>query len=756
MRSASLPFALTLMFFSQFVASAPPPPSGAGGGGPPASQGGAGGPGSSGSPAANGPSGGFPGISWARAEWDSKLTVGPSKGDVLICYKLVVGNTAAQPYLLEPVRSLTNYHASPGCSALDSLHPIFMRQRLVIGIDVANVPIASLKLLNINVTNQQGVPINPNPIRPSFSPAAAGSENLAGPVVYFLIWPNQIPGDVLPTVSINTVYTPPVPGQAWQPQTVYLAGTVVTPTGQPSHFYVAITSGISDPPGNPPPFSTVQPGVVSEGTTSIVWNEMTAPPANTPGLQQWQPNTVVSVGGMVTPTVPTGHAYKATARGITGRVQPNFPITPGSSVLENSTLQWMDAGTNAPSVAGGGAPTLWLPSTLYVVGSVILVPANGHYYVAMSSGVSGASPPTFPVTISGQLITETSVDPKVEDSPSVARMQWQYYDSKSARVWTRNTAYNSGDYIVVRGLNGDQNDATYFVANNAGTSSSDRPSAFNISLENAEARANRTWTVRDNDIEWRYVGPQTWGAGQPYPTGFLIQPDPPNGNFYKALIGGTSGPTQPAFPLVTRNPITWQDVGTTPPPSVTAGVPSDMTVNLVNIQLPQSHSLYYFNVSSGVLYGSVRSENFSFQIPKGASNCGASTPATTLPPCNAVASTGAATVDPVVMFTGYFQPMDSESPYSFSRDFWRWPGFSFGLSLANPTSNFYLGFSSEFPTRNIQLVYGVMFSKVARLASPESQPPGTPGGTPNTVQTFKEGFFIGFTYNISQFLPANL
>jgi hypothetical protein len=575
--------------------------------------------------------------------------------------------------------------------------------------------------------------------------------------VFFLIWPNQIPGDVLPTVSINTIYTPPFPGQTWQPQTVYLAGSVITPTAQPSHFYIAITSGVSGPPGAEPGFPAVQPGVVSEATTTIAWLEVPAPTGGSPAPQPWQPNTIVAFGTVVMPTPPNGHFYKATSRGISGRIQPAFPTTPGSSVLETTTLQWMDVGATVPSVAGGGPATLWLPGTFYVVGNVIFVPTNGHYYVATSSGVSGGTPPTFPVTISSQLVTESLAPPKVPDGLPGALMQWQYFDSSAAREWTGSTPFVTGQCVVLHGLGGDRSTTTFFVARNSGTSSSALPPAFSFSSANAAGRAARTWVVQDNDIAWVYAGPDIWQAGQTYPTNFLIESAPPNGNLYRALVGGTSGSLQPAFPLSNQNPVTWQDIGTTAPTSVSAGVaPSDVTVPLVNFQLPQSHTLYYFNVSSGVGYGNVRSENFSFQVPARAATCGTSTATATIPPCKAVATNGTPTVDPLVLFTGYVQPMDSESPYSFKRDFLRWPGLSFGLSLASPTSNFYVGFSSEFPTRNIQLVYGVLFSKVARLAPTNSQPPGTPGGAPNTVQTFKEGFFVGFTYNISQFLPSNL
>jgi hypothetical protein len=80
---------------------------------------------------------------------------------------------------------------------------------------------------------------------------------------------------------------------------------------------------------------------------------------------------------------------------------------------------------------------------------------------------------------------------------------------------------------------------------------------------------------------------------------------------------------------------------------------------------------------------------------------------------------------------------------------------SFGLSLASPSSSFYVGGSFEV-FRNIQLVGGYNWSKQAHLPpSTTSQPSqATSSGTPLTIQKFSSAPFFGVTLNISGFIQG--
>jgi hypothetical protein len=93
-------------------------------------------------------------------------------------------------------------------------------------------------------------------------------------------------------------------------------------------------------------------------------------------------------------------------------------------------------------------------------------------------------------------------------------------------------------------------------------------------------------------------------------------------------------------------------------------------------------------------------------------------------------------------------------------DAWRdyIPAPSLGISLANPTKNFYLGASNEALVRNLQVFYGVAFQNASlRLAPNTSQPVWGGGGTQPAVATvsgFQKGFFIGATFNLSGFIQS--
>jgi hypothetical protein len=86
------------------------------------------------------------------------------------------------------------------------------------------------------------------------------------------------------------------------------------------------------------------------------------------------------------------------------------------------------------------------------------------------------------------------------------------------------------------------------------------------------------------------------------------------------------------------------------------------------------------------------------------------------------------------------------------------PGFSFGISLSNPTTNFYVGGSNELLVRNFQIFYGLALHNIGTgLAPGPSQPVW--GGTgsapaPATVSGFQKGGFVGGTFNLSGFIQS--
>jgi hypothetical protein len=116
-------------------------------------------------------------------------------------------------------------------------------------------------------------------------------------------------------------------------------------------------------------------------------------------------------------------------------------------------------------------------------------------------------------------------------------------------------------------------------------------------------------------------------------------------------------------------------------------------------------------------------------------------------------SKGSHLIDPVLGLTVYaLKPLDVERPFRMQDLI---PAPTFNLSLSAPTTNFHIGFASEFFVRNLQLVYGTSFVQETR--PPRGTPTATINGQPaylTTVKKFDKGAFFGFTINISGLINA--
>jgi hypothetical protein len=537
------------------------------------------------------------GLSYSKDTWPKLLTLPDAakvKKIAVICYGLVYTNSGVQPFVLEPRVSISGSEGNVvPCRVLDEKHPLMMDELLVIALDMREVDIKRLKILNINITNQQGNPINPTPVRPSFG-ASTTTTNLSAERIYYLTWPNRLPGDVIPTISVNAVYTPPAPGSTWEPYTFYPAGSVVT---SELHYFTTASGGVS------------------------------------------------------------------------GSSNPSWVISTPARVVDNH-VTWQHIGTTLPN--GMQQPKPWSNNTAYEIGNIILAPTNTNYYIAIDASgdqKTGNNFPVFPVT-SIASTRENPIDqlPKTDDQS----VQWQATGKISPAC-------------------------------------------------NAKSDTSRPWlpttVYKVNDIVC----------------------DPSDGREYRALVAGTSGAKIPDFARspTGKYPIVWFDSGTIPPASVSNGQPPDQSLSLLNLQLPQSHSRSYYNISSGVVVSSIRNKSFGFATQPGSStNSG-------MP----VQTSSNLLVDPVLMFTVYIIPIDAERHWQ-PKDLY--PGVSFGLSLSSPSSNFYFGGSSEI-LRNLQLVYGFNVAKVTKLA--EGTVP-TSSTSPATVQRYAKGGYIGLTFNLSGFIQG--
>lgn len=564
------------------------------------------------------------------------------------------------------------------CNSVNPSKPLLMNQILVLAIDMSGVPMDRFKILNLNLTNQQGAPLNPTPIRPSLSAGTATGAEVSGTFLYFdpgglksrpsevyyLTWPNQLPGDTIATISVNLVYTPVAAALPWESNTFYPAGSVVIPPpsgGNPTingHYYLARNGGISS--DNLPDFDSaavsVQRFLDGDGS-SLSWKEV-GPTSVYPVPPAWQAKTKYSRGSLVVPSPANGYYYEATADGTSSPSAPGFSNVLGSTSDESNSFGWTNKGLT--SVNPLTTPT-WAPGIAYAKGALVVPPnpPNGHYYEAQDGGVSGMTPPPFSIAPGGV----------VQDG---GRLIWVDVGStlpssaKVLKIWTPGAPYSIGDTI-----------------------------------ENLDS-----------------------------------------GHYYSAVQAGISGANPPQFNLTapktvpaTDSNITWQDLGTSLPASVASvgAQPSDLNVNLLTYTLPQVHALSYFNISSGVVFSSIKSVSFT---PTGI----------TAKPFQKVS--GSPIIDPILALSVYLKPIDAERPFQKSNLI---PAPTVAFSLSSPTTNFYLGGSSEFFFRNLQIVYGLSLSRVPTLLPDGQQLSAT---TPATRQVFAKGAFVGVSFNILGFIQS--
>jgi hypothetical protein len=681
------------------------------------------------------------GLMWPSATWDTDLTVLPEKPInqvVVACYTLNYGNSSAQPLLLKPaitteqrkpfeiackadgsgkllesnpgivarckaardminasrkpgapeISSFSDIKWSPPCANLDSNHPLKMGQTLVIGIDVNGVILTRVKILNLNVTTVAGNPINPTPITASFSNAGTTSTTTLGQGPYFLTWLNQVPGDTIATVNVNAVYTPAVPGEPWQPATIYPVGSVVISPQGDGHYYTATFGGVSAKDAtNVPAFRIGVVRQIQDGSAIWLDSGNVAPsggPGNSIGL--WAPGSFFNRGQVVLDPY-NGHYFTnlggsllcppGVAAAVACARSGYAPTDPFSlSTFDDGTVEWIDRGTVLPNgiVALPRNPATTYNHFAWVDGG------NTHYYQAIQNapGVPAAGALAFPIAARPTVVTDGSVVWQDAGTTAIA----------GATVWLPFHPYQLKDVVL-------SSSGEYYRATTEHGTSGPVPS-------------------------------------QPY---FGITPqDTLTTETDSAASAGKDADGKPI-----KMAVKWEDSGTMAPASVAGGATADQTVSLMNLQFAQSHTLSYYNLDSGVVFSFVRSPSFAF-------SCTTASP----PVCTAVQTSNSRIVDPVLLFTVYPVPWDAEAhcPDQFCLTHLKSnpPGFNFGLSLASPASSFYAGGTFEL-LRNIQLVGGYNFAKESALSATQPTAP-TSTTTPATIQKFSYKPFFGITLNV--------
>jgi hypothetical protein len=628
------------------------------------------------------------------------------------------------------------------CNNISPDQPLLMDQILVVAIDIAEIKPETLerfKILNFNITNQQGTSLNPTPIRPSIASGTATGSALSGAAgfsaavgaeglkttrtAYFLTWPNQLPGDTIPTVSVNLVYTPVAPALTWTSGTFYPAGSIVmfsdTKVKETNgHYYLALRSGISEKTPDP---SKAQESVQTfPDSPGVGWKDIgTTAPATGPAPHQWLANQKTQRGDHLGPIAPGGHYYEAQYSGTTGSTAPVFPVD-RTSVADGTTdgLTW----TNRGRTALNSPQQPWKSGTEYSDSEQVVPPGagNGHYYQAVGHGKSGAHVPDF--KIDGT------------NAPDVPGLQWRDMGLITYSSWQQGIAYAVGTRVLPSPPNG-----FYYEATNPGVSGMNAP-AFSTTVGDPTTEAPYlVWLDAGTTQPATVKNLRAWAASTPFFSGDAIL-YAQSGHYYTVIQPGISGFLEPSFsipapPIIDpSDPNEWQDLGTSLPASVTLGIPpTDQTVNLLTYTYAQAHALSRFNLTSGVVVDFIK--------PPNVVNTGtASAPVYTK-------SAGTALVDPILAVTVYIKPIDAERQFR-TKDLI--PGATIGFSLTSPSSNFYFGGSSELFIRNLQVVYGVAALKITELGPLTS---GMSTST-STVQNFKIRPFVGVSFNITGFLQS--
>jgi hypothetical protein len=155
-------------------------------------------------------------------------------------------------------------------------------------------------------------------------------------------------------------------------------------------------------------------------------------------------------------------------------------------------------------------------------------------------------------------------------------------------------------------------------------------------------------------------------------------------------------------------------------------------------ELPQVHSVYHYNIATGVVATFLRDPSFARVLTSLKS--GDANPAkyaTEQQP-------GSDRAMPVLMFSAYLKPLDAQVPWH-SADLL--PAPTIGFSLSSPASDFFFGVSHEI-RRHVQLVYGYHLGKVTAMSKTQGLDDPTSDAAPVTTTRFKGNFFVGATFNI--------
>jgi hypothetical protein len=285
--------------------------------------------------------------------------------------------------------------------------------------------------------------------------------------------------------------TPPSTAPAvWTKNAPYGAGDLIIPPEKTGHYYQAQAHAQSG--ANPPPFLTAMGGETVSDVQNLSWKDMgNRLPIPPPPI--WISGQTYYTGELITPPTSNGHYYRAQASGKSRSTPPPFHVD-GTSVDDGPNLSWSDMGTTTLNPS----PPMWQASSAYATGAQVTPnPPNGHYYQALTAGVTGPNAPAFPVngtTIAetdGLVWTDSGTTP-----PTGAKLKY----------WAATTPFIINDVVQ------DSSTGHYYTVVQAGISGTNPPT-FSV-------LAPKTVPEQNNQIAWQDMGttlPSSISSGQPQP-----------------------------------------------------------------------------------------------------------------------------------------------------------------------------------------------------------------------------------------------
>ncbi len=296
---------------------------------------------------------------------------------------------------------------------------------------------------------------------------------------------NDTPGGTTEDASITWLNNGP---WAWQPNTPYILGQfVVDPQGYMQKVTTAGTSASSAP-------SWLEPEAAGQTRQdgTVTWQAG--------GKTFWQPSHAYTEGQMILDSNSNVQIVKTA--GTSGASVPTWDPNLGQPTQDGTTggVLWTNLGH-----------ATWQPNTAYA-SSQVITDSTGSIQTATTGGVTASAPPSW-------------LQPEAAGQVTPDGIIWQ---SGGKAPWQSDFLYAAGQLIL------DANGNVQIVQ--TGGISGDSQPAWNQFPGQ---------TTQDGGVTWNNLGHSTWIPSTSYATGQAILDA--TGNIQIASIGGTSGPTQPAW-----------------------------------------------------------------------------------------------------------------------------------------------------------------------------------------------------------------